>query len=59
MSESNRSGRALVLTLLVLAIVGVIGWHFLSKPVDPLTDLKKRIDQTILAGNPQGAIVML
>ena len=59
MSESNRSGRALVLTLLVLAIVGVIGWHFLNKPVDPLTELKQRIDQTILAGNPQGAIVML
>ncbi|MGZ0164405.1 MAG: tetratricopeptide repeat protein [Planctomycetales bacterium] len=59
MSESNRSGRALVLTLLVLAIVGVIGWYYLTRPVDPLTELKQRIDQTILAGNPQGAMPML
>lgn len=59
MSESNRSGRALVLTLLVLAIVGVLSWHYFKRPVDPVTQLRQRIDQTILAGNPQGAIVML
>ncbi|MFT5327431.1 MAG: tetratricopeptide (TPR) repeat protein [Planctomycetaceae bacterium] len=59
MSESNRSGRALVLTLLVLAIVGVLGSYYLTRPVDPIVQLRQRIDQTILAGNPQGAIVML
>lgn len=59
MSESNRSGRALVLTLLVLAIVGVIGGYYFTRPVDPLVELKQRIDRTILARNPQGAIVLL
>lgn len=59
MSESNRSGRALVLTLLVLAIVGVIGGYYFTRPVDPVVELRQRIDRTILSGNPQGAIVLL
>lgn len=63
MSESNRSGRALVLTLLVLAIFGLVGGYFYftnnSKPVDKLAELKQRIDRTILAGDPMGAAVLL
>jgi len=60
MSESNRSGRTLLLTLLVLAIIGVgCGYFYFKNPVDPLVELKQRIDRTILAGNPQGAIVLL
>ena len=52
MSESNRSGRALTLTLLVLAIIGVgCGYFYFKNPVDPLVELKQRIDRTILAGN--------
>jgi hypothetical protein len=46
MSESNRSGRALTLTLLVLAIIGVgCGYFYLKNSVDPLVELKQRIEQ--------------
>ncbi|MGZ0170969.1 MAG: tetratricopeptide repeat protein [Planctomycetales bacterium] len=59
MSESNRSGRALVLTLLILAIIGMVGGYYWTRPVDPLVELRQRIDRTIMSGNPQGAIVLL
>ncbi|NQV24785.1 MAG: tetratricopeptide repeat protein [Rhodopirellula sp.] len=59
MPESNRSGRALILTLLVLAIVGVVGCYYFTRPVDPVTELRQRIDRTILSGNPRGALVLL
>jgi hypothetical protein len=59
MSESNRSGRALVLTLLVLAIVGVVGGYYFTRPGDPIAEFRQKIDTTILAGNYPGALVLL
>jgi tetratricopeptide (TPR) repeat protein len=60
MSGTNRSGRAKVLTLLVIAIIVVLvgGWY-VTRPRDELAELKTRIDTTILAGNPQGAAPLL